>query len=158
MPDIALQLTAGSFAFAAEIDAVLTTPPTGEAPYSIDVQADEGLTTSVLISLFTDGRADEVGADDPSDLRGWWGDQFGAIGCRLWQLQRQKITEETLSFAKAEAESALAWLVDEGIASRVVVSAARTGLNAVWLQIQIERPTDPTATYRFALNWAATLN
>jgi len=90
---------------------------------------DDGLTTAVLISLFTDRRAK---ADDPlpdgNDRRGWVGDAISPvdgdrIGSRLWLLRREKQTEETRRRAEEYAREALAWLIEDGLAARVEVSA-----------------------------------
>jgi phage gp46-like protein len=100
-----------------------------------DLEAEDGLTTSVIISLFTDARAldDDVLPDPQStDRRGWWGDTFPEIendktGSRLWLLEREKTTNETLSRAKQYAEEALAWMLEDSVVSKINVVAERTG-------------------------------
>lgn len=154
MPDIALAPVPGTLSSPPVIDIILTDPPSETV--AIDVQTDDGLSTAVLISLFTDGRAEPELASDQADLRGWWGDEFGPIGSRLWQLSRAKLTEETLQFARAEATAALRWLVDANIASQVDCTVTRSGLFGLVLSVRIQRPAEPDATFRYALNWAAT--
>lgn len=106
-----------------------------------DLQGDDGLLSSVIVSLFTDARAYP---DDPlpdersgvlSDLRGFWGDALHdpasgfqaprSIGSRLWLLWREKELDSVVERARLYASEALAWLLDEGWVSRLDVDAVR---------------------------------
>jgi phage gp46-like protein len=96
-----------------------------------DFQADETLETAVIISLFTDRRADftEPLPFNETFRRGWWGDSYAEIqgdqiGSHLWLLQREKITQDTLNRAKEYSLEALAWLTEDGIAESVQVNTA----------------------------------
>lgn len=112
---------------------------------------DDTLQTAVIISLFSDRRADndDVLPDYLSpqipgsgDRRGWWGDHYppdalAAIaaglgltplpvdrwGSWLWLLAREKDTSDVLARAKGYAQEALQWLLDNDIASKVNVAA-----------------------------------
>ena len=70
------------------------------------------LKSAVWMSLGTDRRAenDDVLPGGDGDKRGWWGDSFRQrrIGSRLWLLERQKITADTLLRAEEYAAEALA--------------------------------------------------
>jgi len=99
------------------------------APPSLESDAD--LKTAVIISLFSDrlAAADDVIPDatgaTPPDRRGWWADNDsdGPIGSRLWLLTREKRTEATRQRAEFYAEEALQWLIADGVAQRIDVSA-----------------------------------
>jgi len=124
---------------------------------------DDGLLTSVLISLFSDrlARADDVlpNADQgDADRRGWWADEFNAdaadrIGSHLWLNEAAKQLPAVLVRDKEYATAALQWLVDDGIAAKVVVSAfsPRSGIRA--LSIAIHRADQPVARYQFEQFW-----
>lgn len=124
---------------------------------------DDGLQTAVLISLFTDRRAndDDRLPDDgqgDADRRGWWGDEFNdvtndQIGSRLWLNESAKQLQEVLDRDREFAQQALQWLVDDGIASRVDVTAfsPRSGIRA--LGVAIHRPDQPIARYQFEHFW-----
>jgi len=124
--------------------------------------ADDGLDTAVILSLFTDARADD---DDTlpqgsTDHRGWWGDVFAAatgdrIGSRLWLLLPGKQTVANLNAAREFGEEALAWLVDDGIASRVVVEATNPRDSLLALAIAIERPPGKRLARRYEILWSA---
>ena len=92
------------------------------------LDASRDLETAVILSLFTDRRA---GATDRlpsggSDRRGWWGDATvpdKPMGSRLWLLAREKTTPALRLRAIAYVREALAWMIEDGIADRVEVSA-----------------------------------
>lgn len=127
-----------------------------------DLELDEGLETAVVISLFTDRRADEgdvlPGLGD--DRRGWWGDAFPVvagdqIGSKLWLLAREKQTPAALGRAEQYAREALAWLVEDQVASRVDVVASAPFTGTLWLTVTITRPKARPVQYRFSKAWAA---
>jgi len=117
------------------------------------------LPRAVIISLFTWGRARP---DDqlPGDERmGWWGDSYAPvqgdrIGSRLWLLARAKITQHTPKHAKEYAQEALAWLIDDGVASEVVVQAERAGLSQISLGCVIVHGSNDRLDIRFNNAWS----
>lgn len=92
-----------------------------------DLASGSDLETAVLISLFTDRRADpdDVIPDGGQDRRGWWGDLYAdkPIGSKLWLLDRSKRTEAVRQRAQGYIADALQWLVDDGVAASVVAVA-----------------------------------
>jgi phage gp46-like protein len=124
-----------------------------------DVLSDEGLRTSVILSLFTDRRADDADTlpDGGDDRRGWWADEFGEvegdrIGSRLWLLDRSKRTPDILPRAEAFAREALAWLLTDRVAARIDATATATGATLT-LAVTIWRPTGERAEFRFGHTW-----
>jgi phage gp46-like protein len=103
---------------------------------------DDGLETSVVLSLFLDARArPDDGAE--GHRRGWVGDAFtpeDRVGSRLWLLRREKQTEETRRRAEDYANEALAWLVDAGLATSVAVNAAWVARGVLGLSVSIANP------------------
>jgi phage gp46-like protein len=103
---------------------------------------EAALRTAVVLSLFTDARArpDDGAA---GDRRGWVGDAFtpeDRYGSRLWLLRREKQTEETRRRAEDYANEALAWLVDEALATDVAVTAEWVARGVLGLAVQIATP------------------
>lgn len=107
------------------------------ATYALALEG--GLATAVTLSLFTDARA---GADDTLplrqvDRRGWVGNEFMGTpdtalapvataerwGSLLWLLYQSKATADILERARFAAQESLAWMVRDGIASRIDVAA-----------------------------------
>jgi phage gp46-like protein len=126
----------------------------------LDLASDRGLETAVLLSLFTDRRAeadDTPPSGDPTDRRGWWADQFAAvegdrIGSRLWLLDRSKRTSETVQRAKEYAREALAWLIEDRVVESVAVTVEVTAV-ALLLAVELQRPGRAPTTFRFAHAW-----
>ncbi|ELN6426105.1 phage GP46 family protein, partial [Salmonella enterica] len=84
-----------------------------------DLLTDDSIKTAVIISLFTDRRAqpsDPV-PDGTTDRRGWWADSFRKrpIGSRLWLLSREKTLASVVERTAAYADEALAWLKPAGL-------------------------------------------
>lgn len=120
---------------------------------------DEGLQSAVIISLFSDRRAE---ADDDlpqagSDPRGWWADALAGIegdqiGSRLWLLSREKQLPTALVKAKHYVEEATAWLVEDGVASKVDVAVELVRDGVLGFIVTIYRPEGP-ARFRFDYVW-----
>ncbi len=111
-----------------------------------DLATEDGLRSAVLVSLFTDRRAAEDDAlpDGTDDRRGSWQDSYldrqnDRQGSRLWLLARAKQTDENATRAREYAEEALAWLIEDGIATAVQVTAEwiRRGLLQMRIRITL---------------------
>ncbi len=135
------------------------------ADFSLDglgLTEDDGLETAVIISLFTDRRAnaDDSIPDGSSDRRGWWADEFATInndliGSRLWLLSREKQVPAVLVKAQAYAQEALQWLVEDGVAESVAVVASNPRSGVLGLQVAISRPQQPVTRYLFTTFWSS---
>lgn len=91
-------------------------------------QDDDGLETAVTISLFTERRLEPDDEDPGATYRGgWWGDTYAGdkIGSRLWKLRNKVATDSNLSLAKAYILEALQWMLDDKVASKIVVVTSR---------------------------------
>ena len=119
-----------------------------------DLAPDDGLRTAVIVSLFTDRRAGAEDVEGGTARRGWWGDTLAdddRIGSLLWLLRREKQTAVVLVRAEGYAREALAWLVEDGIAVAVAVSAEWVAQGRLALDIAIDQRGAPVAEYRFEL-------
>ena len=91
-----------------------------DSKVGLDFSSEDELLSSILISLFSDARANDdefegVKTWEPSK-RGYWGEQLDGVnyGSKLWLLKRAPKDEETLEKAKIYAKEALDWLVSGG--------------------------------------------
>jgi len=127
---------------------------------------EDGLATSVILSLFLDRRAeaDDELPDAPAGVlsprRGWVGDALAPregeapedrIGSRLWLLSRAKQTDETLRLAEDYAREALDWLVEDGLAAEVAVAAEWVALGAMALAVQVTPAAGDPVAFSFGL-------
>lgn len=126
-----------------------------------DALAEDGLETAVLLSLRLDQRADEDdGIPLDADPRGWWGDTFAdvagdQVGSKLWLLGRSKQLASVAQAAQSYAQAALKWLLDDGVASSVVVTADWGG-GVLLLSVAIQRPDKAPFNRQYQFVWSAT--
>ena len=125
--------------------------------------ADDTVSALVLISLFTDARADisDRLPDDSNDFRGWPGDTFydAPWGSKLWLLYREKLTTDVRNRAVKYAEDALAWmLVDSGdgqMAKSVSVVGSIPRFQTLALSINITKPDNEVISLTVMKRWEA---
>jgi phage gp46-like protein len=134
-----------------------------------DFTRDAGLETAVIVSLFTDRKAepdDELPDPNSSERRGWWGDLTipdlpsggDKYGSKLWLLERSKTTPEVIAKAKQYIEEALDWLVEDGVAFRVEVEVERQGTvgsDVLAFHVKIHRGDNDIVVLNFSDQWAA---
>ncbi len=153
MTDLALRYSPDIGAFDLALD-----------PASGDLVTDEGLTTAVIISLFTDRRARDDDAlpalgvgGEAADRRGWWGDALtpeSPLGSRLWLLEREKTTEATAARARTYVRESLEWLIRSGAAAALDVTAsAHPAETRVEVQTTIERSGRGRESFRWRNLW-----
>lgn len=128
-----------------------------------DLARDDGLETAVIISLFTDRRAspEQIPVELPQDdLRGYWGDISNATpsdqtGSLLWLLAREKQLPQVLGRAEQYCREALAWMIEDLVATRVEVTAEFIAQGWMLILVDIYKPTGSPVRYRFNYEWAA---
>lgn len=120
-----------------------------------DLKADNGLETSALISLFSDKRVTfEELPSGLTDRRGWWADLTNEIvgdqiGSRIWTLALVKVVNATSVELESMLTEAFQWMLDDGIATQVVVSAARAGQNQIDGEAKIIKPDGDDIPFKF---------
>jgi phage gp46-like protein len=149
--------------------AIVWDPTTGSGDIVMsggDLLTGHALETAVIISLFTDARADPGDIVlDTDDRRGWWADTYAAledptlptiggdrIGSKLWQAFARIRNQDTLNWAANEAQRALAWMVTDGVAQSVTATAYFTSQGGIGVRPVITRPDG--STYRYDYAWA----
>lgn len=153
----------------------------GEFPYQTEVSVDwlllddgtlddtQALATAVIVALGTDGLADvndTLPDPDSTDRRGWWGDLDATeiwdgwpIGCRLWLLKRDKITDSTaqrgseLVRVENYIYEALQPFIDRKIASRMSVNVTRVDTQRIQAFIRLYRGPQLAVELRYQILW-----
>lgn len=120
---------------------------------------DQLLARAVVISLFSDKRASEDEVPDGGTRRGWWGDTYAdnkgdQIGSKLWLLQREKLTNETLMRAKEYTEESLQWLITDRVVSRIDVSVERSRADGINISVTLFKPDKNETNVRFQDVWS----
>lgn len=122
-------------------------------PDGRDILLDEGLRTAIILSLFTDQRANDEDdiPDGTKNRRGWWGDN--TLGSRLWLLRRKGLSGPVAQQFRAVAGESLQWMVEEGVAARVDVDVVREGSSNLLLNITVTPPDGVSRVFPFFYNW-----
>jgi phage gp46-like protein len=125
-----------------------------------DLARDATLQTAVELSLFLDRRAEDADQlpTSETDRRGWWGDSVPVvegdrIGSRLWLLAREKHTPSMAARLEKYAREALAWLLEDRVASRLEVTATFPRPGMWGLTVELWRPSADPVRYQFGGAW-----
>ena len=142
------------------IDAVLQELPGGIYDLKIgfdgDLETEDTFDTAILVSLFTDARADESQVPESHRRRGWIGNENTPdfeIGSTLWvDLEQGRITRAALNRIEEGARRALQWFVDDELAVAVSdVLAISPAAGKLTLELTIQRTTSKVEKRHFEL-------
>jgi phage gp46-like protein len=133
----------------------------GDVSYNEDstIVEERDLETAVYLSLWCNAPAlPDDDAPDGGTRQGFWADALQSEGdvwgSRLWLLARSKLTDDALVDAKTYAEEALAWLVHDGVARAVTVTASRTDLTpetkGILIDVLIYKPNGERPEFSWA--------
>ncbi len=127
--------------------------------FSNDLVRDEGLETSVLISLFTDRRIVTDAQEDQDSYKG--GYVFEDVdnikyGSRLFTLDRSKTDKQTIRLIANYAKEALQWLIDKKIAEEIDTKAIVVNGSRIDLVVSIFKDDEAILDKRYEDLWAAT--
>lgn len=138
-----------------------------EGIYDIAIGSDgqlvttDGFDSSLTLSLFTDKRATASQVPQAERRRGFWGNVFEFLdgferGSWLWLLDQERTTRDTLNAAIDYVKNGLQWLIDDGHALKVNVTAAytdiRNGVMAITIVIVRDQSVTETVSYEIWLN------
>jgi phage gp46-like protein len=111
-----------------------------------DLQTGKDLKTAILVSLFSDSRANPEELLLDEDPRGWWSRDLGSL---LWLLARQKATLQNLEKGIQYIKDALNWLIVQNIAKSIDVTGTIENRSKFNFIISIKKSND----YRFQYLW-----
>lgn len=111
-----------------------------------DLQTGKDLKTAILVSLFSDSRANPEELLLDEDPRGWWSRDLGSL---LWLLARQKATLQNLEKGIQYIKDALNWLIVQNIAKSIDVTGTIENRSKFNFIITIKKSND----YRFQYLW-----
>lgn len=111
-----------------------------------DLQTGKDLKTAILVSLFSDSRANPDDLLIDEDPRGWWSRDLGSL---LWLLARQKATLQNLEKGIQYIKDALNWLIVQNIAKSIDVTGTIVNRSKFNFTITIKKSND----YRYQYLW-----
>jgi phage gp46-like protein len=143
------------------IDAIIEKTAAGYYDMAIgpdgDLLSGDTFDTAIMVSLFTDARADESEVPQRHRRRGWIGNESTPgvqMGSTLWTLAQTRVTKTLLNQIETIAQNALRWLVGDGYA-KSVTSVACLCDPGIRLTVTIER-TNSRVEQRFFDLWQNT--
>lgn len=105
-----------------------------------DLRVTDGLESALVVSLFSDRRADESEVGDPRKRRGWIGDLTSEVpqdrhGSGVWLYEQHRLVDQTATGVRVEAEQSLDWMVEEQLITyaegQVLMTSSARRLNLV---------------------------
>ena len=126
----------------------------------LDLEADDGLENALTISIFTDGRVtDDQLPYGHTKKRGWWGDMFpdipgDKIGSRLWTINPEKITNETLRKAIDYCRESTKWMIADGIADTINFTTEYNENKHLNIFIEVVKPGESSPS-KYQIIWDA---
>lgn len=105
-------------------------------------QMTSGIETAVYLSLFT---------------QGYWGNSVSQeqYDSEMDALFAKPLSNQTRLAVIDEAKRLLAWMIADGLAAEIEVSAGIPAVGVLHLAITIHEPDKTTETFAYALNWNA---
>ena len=121
-----------------------------------DLKADNGLEMAALISVFSNKRVSlEEAPRGEKDRQGWWADLISEplddeIGSKLWRLESiGKVNNASAVELESVLIDAFQWMLDDGIAAKVIVNAGRTETNRIEGSAEIYKPDGDNIPFKF---------
>lgn len=123
-----------------------------------DLETEDSFDTAIIVSLFTDARANESEVLEAAKRRGWIGNERTPgieIGSKLWLLEQSRLTRSVMNQARDEARDALRWMVDDDLAVSIGNARAFQEEGKLLLEVTIQRTTSEVEKRLFEL-WSQT--
>jgi phage gp46-like protein len=123
------------------------------------VTMNGGLESAAYISIFGGNEDDDGRQNNPAE---WWGNKIGQdpnerlVSRTQYLLDRLPATSSNLLKIQDAAEQDLAWMVELGVATSIVVEASIPSLNRVMLTCAINNEGEATVV-QFTENWKASI-
>lgn len=124
-----------------------------------DLEGDDSFETDLIVSLYTDARADRSEQPIPELRRGWWGDEVSnipgsKIGSKFWLLDQARLTTDILNKGIDYGRLCLYWLVQQAYSKKVDVTGEIEYPYTINLAIKITNANGATESraYKVWLN------
>lgn len=126
-----------------------------------DLVLSDSLQNAVLLSLAIWNRSEiDSGVAATENVQGgWWADALNELplGSKLYTIFRDRLDESSLEKAKGLVKDALKWLLDDGVAKSVDVSATIAGKTSAEFVIVIKKPDGNDEEFKWKTNWEASI-
>jgi len=128
------------------IDAELLSTPMNFYDLQIDddgdIKSSDTFDTAIIVSLFSDQRADASEVPASQNRRGWIGNESTPgeeIGSKLWLYEQTRLTQTNLNGIVDAARQSLRWFVKEGLLESLVASDATIDSDEIRFRVVLKR-------------------
>lgn len=95
-----------------------------------DLKLTAGMDSAILISLFTDRRANPDEVANPMERRGWSGTELtpskqGNKGSGLWLAEQRRLSTNTTEFVRMESFLGTHWIVEDNLSKSIDVTTKK---------------------------------
>lgn len=104
-----------------------------------DIRTADGFDTPIIVSLFSDARADESEVQDTAKRRGWIGDEGTEdnTGSTLWVYEQARLSQRIANQVEDAARKCIQWLIDDGHAISIRRAELLVSQEAVRFTVEI---------------------
>jgi len=132
----------------ADIDFKLNATPTGLFDIGLnldgDFEMDQSYDTAIVVSIFTDARADESEIAESSNRRGWAGNEATPgreMGGKVWLWVTNRNTPAVRRGLASALDDCLAWFVTDGLLDEAPSAKSfKVNAGALGVNVGIPRP------------------
>ena len=121
-----------------------------------DFKLTDGLDTAIVLSFFTDGRADSSEVSEPILRRGWIGNEQNEneddyFGSKLWLLDQARINDETSNRSTSFSQDALSWMLDSGYVTKLNIDSEIINKDKIRINIVFTTTNNKTESRQYDL-------
>ena len=103
-----------------------------------DLLSVDDFSTSLDLSILTNGRANSSEVPQAAARRGWIGDltpktEGRKAGSKVWLFEQARRDTDTVNGIRDAVQEALQWLIDDGQVERIEVDAEPSGVSGVFV-------------------------
>lgn len=111
-----------------------------------EIVTTTGFETSLILSLFSDRRADISEVPEIELRHGWWGNlilrdilnkPLFEMGSKIWLTYQARSDQTTLNFIKNYVEEALIWLIEEQYVKNIAVTVRKETDRKIFIEIKL---------------------
>lgn len=117
-----------------------------------DIASVDGLETSIITSLYTDGRTSSGEVPAAYSRRGFSGnllriDDDYELGGELWLVDQARLDQNTFNRAQDFAYKSLLWMITKGLAENIEVNVVKQGVRGTYIEIKLFKAHNQVARY-----------
>ena len=119
-----------------------------------DIQSKDFFDTSIIVSVFSEQRANESEVFESKSRRGWIGNESTPnfeIGSKVWLYEQSKFTKTVQNNLTIAIRQSLQWLIDDGFAVSIGDIKIIVTVTGISFEVTIRRPNSKVEKRHYIL-------